>query len=222
MQVFIAELKARLDPAGNPYFRALREGTFDRADFVETQAQFLHAVEHFARPMLALAARHPDPAVRWALLENVADEHGRGDPAAAHGETFRALLARLGVDTADLARRRIWPEVRAFNATLLGVCQNEPLPMGLAMLGVIEDLFAGFSAWLGRALVANGWLRPGEVVHYATHERLDCVHAADFYRPVAPLFGADPSVRDGLELGAHVFLRLYTDLYAARERRWRA
>lgn len=223
MRDHLQALKARLAPFDNPYLRALSDGSFARGDFVETQVQFLHAVVYFSRPMAVLAARLPRAEQRLSLLENVKDEHGAGDLTGSHERTFLTLLSRLGVGTADIERRAQWPEVRAFNSTLLGVCAHDDLPTALAMLGVIEDLFSGISARIGRAIVERGWLREEELTHYPAHEVLDIGHAEGFYGLVEPLALQEPraayQVRQGLELGAYIFLRLYEDLFRARQRR---
>ena len=57
LDAFTRALKTRLAPLENPYFRALRDGSMSREDFVETQLQFAHAVFFFSRPMLVLAGR---------------------------------------------------------------------------------------------------------------------------------------------------------------------
>jgi pyrroloquinoline-quinone synthase len=223
MRDHLARLKERLAPRENPYFAALREGTFGREDFLETQIQFLFAVVFFPRPMATLAARLPRPEQRLALLENVADEHGGGDLARSHEATFLELLHRLGVERAEVERRALWPEVRAFNTLLGGLCLLDDVYTALAALGIIEDLFAGLSAQLGQGLVARGWLPEDEVVHYATHERLDVHHAEGFYRLLDGPCRESPralyQAQQGLELGGYAFLRLYEDLYRARGRR---
>lgn len=223
MRDFLQRLKARLAPLESPYLRALGDGSFEREDFVETQVQFLHAVVYFSRPMTVLAARLPRAEQRLSLLGNVHDEHGSGDLSVSHERTFLTLLERLGVRREEVDRRAEWPEVRAFNSTLLGVCAHEDVPTALAMLGIIEDLFSGISARIGRAIVERGWLRAEELTHYPTHEVLDLGHAEGFYRCVEPLTLTDPrvayQVEQGLELGAYIFLRLYEDLFRARKRR---
>src|SRR3712207_5109270 len=146
MRDYLQALKARVAPLDNPYLRSLAEGSFEREDFVETQVQFLHAVVYFSRPMAVLAARLPRAEQRLSLLENVRDEHGGGELTGSHERTFLTLLARLGISPSEIDRRAQWPEVRAFNSTLLGVCAHDDLPTALAMLGVIEDLFSGISA----------------------------------------------------------------------------
>ncbi|HYH99067.1 iron-containing redox enzyme family protein [Hyalangium sp.] len=223
MRDSLQRLKARVAPLESPYLRALSDGSFEQEDFVETQIQFLHAVVYFSRPIAVLAARLPSAEQRLSLLENVHDEHGGGDLSGSHERTFLTLLARLGVSIPEIDRRAQWPEVRAFNSTLLGVCAHDDVPTALAMLGVIEELFSGISARMGRSIVERGWLREEELTHYPTHEVLDLSHAEGFYRWIEPLTSADPraayQVEQGLELGAYIFLRLYEDLFRARKRR---
>jgi hypothetical protein len=88
---------------------------------------------------------------------------------------------------------------------------------------MIEDLFSGISADIGRSIVKRGWLREEQVVHYPTHEELDVEHAEGFYRLVEPLYGEHPrhayQIEQGLELGAYAFMALYEGLYRARGRR---
>jgi pyrroloquinoline-quinone synthase len=205
------------------YFTALADGRFDRDDFVETQIQFLFAVVRFNRPMTTLMARLPTVAARRVLLENIVAEHGGDDPRAGHESTFFALLDRLGAPPAEVAARPQWPEVRAFNTVVDGVCALDDPMTALATLGVIEDLFASISSFLGQNIIRRGWLSEADIVHYATHEVLDVTHAADLYGLVAPAWAAGGQgayqVEQGLRLGAYAFTRLYRDLYEARTRR---
>jgi pyrroloquinoline-quinone synthase len=222
---FVRALKARVAPLENPYFRALRDGSFSREDFLETQVQFGHAVFFFSRPMMVLAGRISSAALRLPLLENVRDEHGRGDLSFSHEATFTRFLERLGVSQAEVSVRPLWPEVRAFNTVLVGVCTLDDVATALATLGIIEDLFASISAELGRAIVSRGFLSSEALVHYRTHEELDELHAEGFYAPLRARFVSEPALRyqveQGLELGASVFLSLYRGLFEARARRER-
>jgi pyrroloquinoline-quinone synthase len=219
----VRAVKARYSVDENPYLRALRERAFEREDFVETQVQFLFAVVFFGRPMAALAGRIARPEQRLSLLANIDDEHGHGNIRMSHERTFLALLSRLGVAPDAVERRPLWPEVRAFNTVLAGASAMDDVYTAVAAFGVIEDMFAGISARIGRAIVDNGWLAEGEVVHYAVHEKLDEQHAEGFYQLLRGPFAAHPrhayQVRQGLELGAYVFTRMYEDLFRARARR---
>ena len=79
----------------NPYLVALRDGSFEKDDFVETQIQFYFAVDFFSRPMAVVAAKIPSARMRVEILRNVWEEHGEGEEDAQHPRTFLALLDRL-------------------------------------------------------------------------------------------------------------------------------
>jgi pyrroloquinoline-quinone synthase len=213
--------------AANPYLAALRDGSLSKADFLETQIQFYFAVVFFSRPMAVLAAKIPSARTRTEILRNVWEEHGEGDAERRHGATFLELLNRLdGVRIDDVEMRALWPEVRAFNTTLIGCCALDDWEIGAGCLGIIERMFVGISAFLGNAIVARGWLPKDRVVHYSVHEELDVKHSEDFFATLAPVWESDPGARylvsQGLQLGAYAFDRLYRDLYAARARRAQA
>jgi pyrroloquinoline quinone (PQQ) biosynthesis protein C len=224
MRAYARDLKERLRPLTSPYVASLADGSMSREDFVQTQIQFLFAVVFFSRPMAALAGRLPRPEMRLSLLGNVADEHGDGNLSVSHERTFLALLGKLGVTLDEVERRALWPEVRAFNTVLAGACMLDDTLTGLAALGIIEDIFSGVSAALGRGIVARGFLRRDELVHYAAHEVLDVSHAEGFYKELDAPYAAHPrhayQIEQGLELGGYAFVRLYEDLWRARGRRW--
>jgi pyrroloquinoline quinone (PQQ) biosynthesis protein C len=223
MKRYIASLKDRLNVRELPYLRALHDGSFTREDFVETQIQFLFAVAFFSRPMAALANRLTRPEMRRPLLENIADEHGRGVHGQSHEATFLQLLERLGASAVAIDRRALWPEVRTFNTTLAGTCLLDDVPTAMAALGAIEDLFATISARIGAGIAARGWLTPDQIVHYAVHERLDEMHAEAFYHPLVEPYRRDDRTRyqieQGLELGTHLLVDLYAHLWSNRARR---
>jgi hypothetical protein len=162
--------------------------------------------------------------MRLALLENVHDEHGHGNLRLSHERTFLQFLERFG-ETADrIERRALWPEVRAFNTVLAGVCALDDTLTALGTLGVIEDMFAAISAAIGESVVARGWLDERALVHYAVHEKLDVEHADGFYRQLDEPWQSHPrhryQIAQGLELGAYAFLALYEGLHASCARRW--
>ena len=152
------------------------------------------------------------------------EEHGEGDADKRHGATFAELMHRLdGVTLADIEARALWPEVRAFNTTLIGCCALDDWEIGAGCLGIIERMFVGISRWIGIGIVKNGWLPAERVVHYSVHEQLDVRHSDDFFATLQPAWERDVRARyaieQGLQLGAYAFDRLYRDLWAARARR---
>ncbi len=208
----------------NPYFAALRDGSFTKDDFVETQIQFYFAVIFFSRPMAAVAAKIPFPRQRLEVLRNVWEEHGEGDASLMHGETFQELLRRMaGISPIDIDARALWPEVRAFNTTLVGASLMDEFAVSAGTMGIIERMFADISTWIGQAIVARGFLKQEEMIHYSLHEKLDWRHSDDFFAVLRPSYEASDEgryyVEQGLRQGAYVFDRLYRDLYRSRGRR---
>lgn len=225
----VDEVLADVDYRENPYFRALEDGSFELSDFIETQLQFHSAVVFFSRPMAALAAKIPDAALRMEIVRNVWEEHGEGEVARMHGTTFVTFLSRLSCTSTEdvahsLASRPLWPEVRAFNTLLTGACVVDEYLVGVGTMGIIERMFAEISSWIGRGVVARGWLRREEMIHYNLHERLDLKHAADFFDVLVDAWGHGPEPRyrieQGLRMGAVAFDQLYARLYRKRARRW--
>lgn len=221
-----------LDEAGfrhNPYFAALRDGSFRREDFIETQIQFHAAVVFFSRPMAALAAKIPDPKLRVEILRNVWEEHGEGNSSLMHGTTFVSFLSRLqGCTTseaeASIARRPLWPEVRSFNTVLVGSCVLDEYLVGTGVMGIVERMFSEISTWIGQGCVDRGFMTSGNMIHYDLHEKIDVRHAADFFHVLAAAWNQGPQqryeVEQGLRMGAMAFNQLYAGLHQARERRW--
>ncbi len=213
------------DYYNNPYFVHLRDGSFEKDDFLETQIQFFFAVIFFSRPMAALAAKIPTPELRVEIVRNVWEEHGEGDSTRVHGTTFLNLLYRLDqITPEDVDRRALWPEVRIFNTTLAGACVLDEYLIGVGMMGMIERMFCAISSWLGQIIVERKWLMPHEMIHYNLHETVDMKHSEDFFNILKPAWDKNSSnryyIEQGLHLGATVFNGLYLGLYQGRKRRW--
>jgi pyrroloquinoline-quinone synthase len=207
----------------NPYLRALSDGSMSKDDFRRTQEQFFFAVTFYSRPMAGLIARIPDPKSRLEVLRNLVEEHGEFKEDAFHHTTFQRFLETLGSDIDKLDAMGLWPQVRAFNAVLTTACILDEIEVGIATMGIIEYAFATISEAIGVAVVKNGWVPKEKLTHYSLHASLDKKHAEDFFVLVEKSL-ADPKrsyfVRQGLELGAYAFDRLYRDLFdGSRENR---
>jgi len=224
MEALIGRILEESGYTDNPYFAALNNGSFEKDDFVETQLQFYFAVDFFSRPMAAVAARIPEAHRRMEVLRNVWEEHGEGDAKMTHGTTFLLFLERLAkVDATDIAKRAAWPEVRIFNTVLVGAAVLDDYLVSVGMMGIIERMFADISSWIGRAVVARGWVPRGRMIHYTLHEKIDVKHSADFFEVLRPAWKESAEnrylIEQGLRLGASVFDGMYRGLYEHRARR---
>src|SRR3954470_11103930 len=97
---------------GNPYLRALTDGSMTAECFRRTQEQFFFAVTFFPRPMAALVGRIPDPRQRLDILHNLVEEHGEFNEQRFHHTTFQQFLRTIGSNPDRLDDLMIWPEVR--------------------------------------------------------------------------------------------------------------
>ena len=211
-----AAVLVRTGIMNNSYFKSLEEGSMTRAMFQASQEQFFFAVTFFPRPMAALVGRIDDPHLRLDILGNLVEEHGEFNPGAFHHNTFKRFLVSINANANKLDALELWPEVRAFNSVLTASCVLDAVEVGIGCMGIIEHAFAGISARIGNAVVARGWVKPEDLVHYKLHAQIDERHADEFYAVVEPHWN-EPARRylimQGLELGAYIFDRLYRDLF---------
>ncbi|MGE5084820.1 MAG: TenA family transcriptional regulator [Bacillota bacterium] len=225
LRQLIDKVLTETDYKNNPYFTNLHAGNFAKEDFLETQIQFYYAVVFFSRPMAALAAKIPSPELRLEVIRNVWEEHGEGNLSIAHGSTFIELLNRLGgVELNDVMHRGLWPEIRTFNTTLIGVSVLDDFIIGVATLGIIERMFSDISGWIGQGIVKNGWLTDDRMIHYKLHQALDIKHSDDFFQIIEKAYNTSDEykyhIEQGLRLGACVFNDMYAGLWRSRKFRW--
>jgi pyrroloquinoline-quinone synthase len=199
----------------NPYLEHLADGSMPLEKFRLTQEQFFFAVTFFPRPMAALLGRITDPKARLDILHNLVEEHGEFREEAFHHNTFQDFLRSISSRPEQLDALALWPCVRAFNSVLTNACLMDELEVGVGCLGIIEYAFADISRAIGRAVVDRGWVPADRLVHYKLHAEIDRRHADEFFAVIEPRWDnarAQYHIRQGLELGAYVFDRLYRDL----------
>lgn len=213
MYEHIRQIRHRRPVQELSYIRDLHDGGLSLERFREGQLQFRHAVEQFSVAMQQLRDRVHDPAVVSMLEANLHDERGGGDPEQSHGSTFRRFLRGLGLEDDRIESAPEGPAVAAFNASVLDACREGSPTQALAMLGMIEDLFAEISDRIGRGVIARGWATPSTLVHYATHETLDVAHAAAFYVPLESRWSTERArIERGLDEGWTAMTELYDAL----------
>ena len=166
--------------------------------------------------MAALVGRIADPHHRLDILRNLVEEHGEFDVSAFHHSTFKRFLSSLGSNVATLDQTNLWPEVRAFNSVLTSACVLDEVEVGIGCMGIIEHAFAGISSVIGNAVVNRQWVDRSKLSHYKLHSQIDERHAEEFYSVMEPHWANSARryfIVQGLELGAYIFNRLYSDLY---------
>jgi pyrroloquinoline quinone (PQQ) biosynthesis protein C len=191
--------------------------TMSLSTFQRMQTQFFFAVDYFSRPMAALIARLPLHEQRIDILRNIVEEHGDFLVTQYHSNTFKKFLETIGVAPQIIASLVPSSPINMFNYTLMNVCTHEDPLIAIACNGIIEYAYADISALLAQTVIERRWIAiPELLVHYNLHADLDKKHAQDFFQLLEPAMDQPEKrakVLMGLRLGAHIFNRLYEDLY---------
>jgi pyrroloquinoline-quinone synthase len=215
MDAAVAKVAERYDFQWHPYFIWMRSASVDRSAFMRSQLPFRYAVESFSQSLAAVLARINTVEARMALVENINEEHGHGNPLRSHKATFRQYLQSLGATPSELESPKSVP-VLAFNQSVLNYCLAQPPECSAAMLGMIEYLYVNISASIANNLHDRDWVEAGQQSHYAVHEILDVTHACDLLQIAQPVWNDSRSrlaINEGLLLGAHYFWTLYEGMY---------
>lgn len=221
MNPIVQAILQDFDPGKNPYFKALEDGSFQRVDFVETQAQFYHAVVHIHQPMRILANRTPTDRNREKILSNIQDELGNGNVQESHEQTFLCFLKRIAnLSEVDVRQGPVWAELRRFNQQIDHACTHKDYRFACALFGMIEHLFSDISTRIATHIIQQRWMSSKDLIHYNTHAVLDVQHAQDFYDVALPDWpGEKALITQGLQHGAQLLDDLYRELYRNRQQR---
>jgi pyrroloquinoline-quinone synthase len=207
---------ASLNLEDHRYFSGLINGKISREAFLESQIQFAYLVRFFSRPMASMVANIPDDIKRMAIVDNLWEEHGKGNPDKIHGKTIVTLIDRLGGDINVLNNsNNVSPSIEIFNIALKGIANFEDYRISASVFGGIERTFVNVSSLICQAIIERGWLPAEQITHYALHKELDIQHAEDFLLVVQDDWVNDkstrPMIRRGIRLGAALFTRVYSD-----------
>ena len=137
----------------HPYFSGLINGRISKQAFLDSQIQFAYLVRFFSRPMASVVANIPNDVKRMAIVDNLWEEHGKGNPERIHGKTIVTLIERLGGDTSVLASNNISPGIEIFNTALKGIATFEDYRVSASVFGGIERTFVDVSSLICQAII---------------------------------------------------------------------
>lgn len=201
------------------YFSNLLSGQYSKEQFIQSQNQFSYLVKHFSRSMASVIANIPSDLTRTAIVGNLWEEHGHGDPAKVHGKAILTLIDRLGGDSNQLNEKYASESIRIFNIALRGISVFEDYRISTAVFGAIERVFVNISSLICEGIIEQGWLTEDRVIHYALHKEIDTKHAEEFLEVVVDDWNHDEESKELVKVGIRLGLRLFTNVYSdfARE-----
>jgi pyrroloquinoline quinone (PQQ) biosynthesis protein C len=99
---------------------------------------FYKVVSPFTGLLCALGGRAPNLESRFALMDNIYEEMGRGDLACAHPNLYLRMLSSIGVDAAAAERAPTLPAIRRINDHLREVVERRHFSVACAVLASAE------------------------------------------------------------------------------------
>lgn len=139
-QEFFEQLDARIakhDLLCHPFYQAWSAGQLSRDDLREYARDYYHHVKAFPTYLAELSIRLDESELRRAVLENLADEKGGGDPETPeHAELWLDFAEGMGARR-DLRRHTPLPEIKR----LISFFHN------VASEGTPEEALAAFYAY---------------------------------------------------------------------------
>lgn len=206
----------------NPYFKNLKNGDFEKVDFIETQIQIYNVVSVFPKLLSDLIAKIPEGNLRMNIVQNLYEGHSV-DASEDDQNLLALFLNRLGMPKSEIDKRALWPEARMFMMTARGTTALDSYVVAAGFLGAVECMFLSVAKWIEFGLVERGWLTDKDLLYYANHEKMDKKHAQNFFDLIdKPWNDSEVDkyyIKQGLLLGAFAFNDLYEHLYKDRKNR---
>src|SRR4051812_4775363 len=138
---------------------------------------FYKIVEPFTGLLCALAGRAPDLRSRFALMDNVYEEMGRGDFDQAHARLYVKLLASIGVGVEETERTPALRCIQKINDHLVEVLERRPFSVGCAVLAAAESTIPPTFPVL--AAIARCAFPGTDLTFFERHGLRDAGHAGD-------------------------------------------
>jgi pyrroloquinoline quinone (PQQ) biosynthesis protein C len=147
----------------------------ERATFI--LASFYQVVAPFTALLCSLAGRAPNLESRFALMDNIYEEMGCGELAAAHPKLYLRMLASLGVTEHAAVSLPPQPAIARLNRHLRAIVGHAHFSVACAVLASAEATIpASFPRLLAIARSAFGHL---DTAFFDRHGARDEGHAGD-------------------------------------------
>ena len=216
MKEFIREVKQDNPLESNPFFKDILENKISLDSFKYTQYYFYPVVTFFSKPMFMLCSKIDDYNIRWKILENIIDEHGKGSEPENHGSTYKSYLINLGLDYNKIDSEKINHYALEFNNILMRECSENYWVKGAAMIAIMEDLYINISRIIYNFLIENNHLDKDKIIHYKIHEEIDVKHSEDMYGLLSDHWSdnkLNEIIKSGFVEGNDMLLNLFSNLY---------
>lgn len=195
----------------NQYFQKLKEIP-DTKYFIQSQYCFLKAIDSWSSILALMIPKCHTPEQRLVFINNLYDEHGNGDVANAHVNTFIRLLTSLDHNcdielTKSVNSDMYGKSVYNFVMKLEYSIEYENFTVLCAMLAIIEYIYIDASCAIHQYLC--NFLEPNEINHYSAHEIVDVKHSDELFS----LLELNDNTRKDIEKGFSIGYEMMNTMY---------
>ena len=147
----------------------------DVASFVLTS--FYKVVAPFTGMLCTLAGRAPSLGARFALMDNIYEEMGCGELAAAHPNLYLRMLASIGISEQAAESMPTLPAIQRINQHLRSVIERGHFSVACAVLASAESTIPPSFPVL--SAIAQNAFRDLDMMFFDRHGSRDEGHAGD-------------------------------------------
>jgi pyrroloquinoline-quinone synthase len=122
----------------HPFMFAVDELTPSREAVAFVLTSIYKLVSPFTGLLCSLGGRAPDLRSRFALMDNIYEEMGRGDLGEAHPNLYLKMLSSIGITEVGAETERTLPIIRRLNEHLREVVDQRSFAVGCAVLASAE------------------------------------------------------------------------------------
>jgi pyrroloquinoline-quinone synthase len=122
----------------HPFLLSGKKATLSRDVVSFILTSFYKIVSPFTGLLCSLGGRSPNLKCRFALMDNIYEEMGRGDLEQAHPNLYLRMLASIGVGAEAAERAPTLPSIQRINQHLAELVSLAPFSIACAVLASAE------------------------------------------------------------------------------------
>lgn len=172
--------------------------------------------ERFHDCCWALGANAKDEPARRALVGNLFDEYGAGDPSQGHLVLMRRLMYSLGYDDMMLSSIRLNAGAQSFMDEILRVCRDDPWMKGIGCICLgAECNGSAFFRQIHQALQRKPCMQDADLNILEIHAADDVEHRQRMLDLIAPYLDEAENRRllhEGYLASIQLFSQLWTSM----------
>lgn len=181
----------------HPVINRIQEGTLNRNQLRLFAVQYGIYCSYFPRFLCACAANIPDDKTRFAIIENLWEEHGSGHLSGSHRVLYEKFAKALGISAEELHNAKPLPSTLIYVEYVLNMCQDGSFIKSLGALGPGTEFFTSREYELiYKGLQKVEGLTEPDLEFWSVHITLDEHHYEDMLSSILPWLNSDKNIQD--------------------------